>query len=77
MGLHELSNSGKGRRLKMMKKLLSYTAQIADIFVLGAGDDPDLPPDLRESSTNLDKTSIVLRTYWAPALASDDPIRPS
>lgn len=43
-----------------MKKSQPYTAQIADIFVLGAGDDPDLPPDLRESSANLDNTSIVL-----------------
>ena len=41
-------------------KTQSYTAQIGELFELGAGGDADMPPELRKSSANLDKTSIVL-----------------
>lgn len=37
-----------------------YTAQIRETFEMGAGGGPDLPSELRSSSANLDKTSIVL-----------------
>lgn len=50
----------KGEETKDTEKIQPYSAQIGEIFGLGAGGDPDLPPDLRTSSANLDKTSIVL-----------------
>jgi hypothetical protein len=37
-----------------------YPARIKEIFSLGAGGDPDLSGDLRDSSAYLDKSSIVL-----------------
>ncbi|KAK4691385.1 hypothetical protein P7C71_g5606, partial [Lecanoromycetidae sp. Uapishka_2] len=42
------------------RQMLSYTAEIRETFELGAGGDPDLPPDQRAASANLDKMSIVL-----------------
>jgi len=42
--------------------VLPYTAQIRDIFNLGAGGDPDLQSDLRKASAYRDKTSIILNT---------------
>lgn len=50
----------KGEETEDDKRIQPYTALIGDIFELGAGGDPGLPPDLRASSANLDKMSIIL-----------------
>ncbi len=54
--LHQLKNE----ETKDDERIQPYTAQISELFELGAGGDADLPPDLQKSSANLDKTSIVL-----------------